>query len=268
MATFTHTGTDATVKAASVLDYADLCEANRYARKDVDAEWHGAASHAEALRMAREGSPKHREMMTKGMQAVRPFTVTMPVAFQRRDVAGERPDVGRACAGAPMNMVRRIKRDVKTKPVTRWLVHMGGIADVTATQRVNRGAAIMALLDSVEQSGMRVEVELLMAATHVSDRAKTWATRIMLKEAEQPLDIDVAAFCIVCPAIHRWLDFGLRQKLVASLGMGTTCDINEEGRVYFPACTTSDTWNRPDTAAATVRATYEAQIGAFTRPTV
>jgi hypothetical protein len=255
----------ARVVARSILEYADLCEIHPFRTKDIEPKWRGAKSHKEALRMAREGSPEHRELMVKGLEAVRPFTVYAPQHVRRRDVAGDHPDMGRAAAGDPLSMWRRAKRDVAVRPVSRWLVHMGANSFVEASARVNRGAAILALLDSVERAGVRVELELVMKAHGVPD-VKYWDSRVMVKEADQPLDLDVVAFALVCPAIHRWLDFGLRNGATGrSTGIvGGTIEVDpaeRDERVYFAAVNENDCWNHPDTAAATVRANYEAASG-------
>lgn len=268
MITIEHHGDDARVHASSILEYADLCERHPFRTSMPEAEWRGAASHDEALRLAREGSPTHREMMARGIAAARPFTLTVPRPARRIDVCGEVPHPARAAAGDPASMIRRARRDVSMRPVSRWLVHMGARAYVDAHQRVNRGAAILALLDAIETSGVRVEVELVMRADGVPDVKGHWESTIMMKRAEEPLDLDVAAFALVCPAIHRWLDFGLRNAASgkSTSYVGGTRDVEpgealREGRVYFPACDESATWDRADTAARTIMAIYERESG-------
>jgi hypothetical protein len=261
-------GDDARVHASSILEYADLCERHPFRTSIFASSWRGAESHNEALRLAREGSPAHRELMTRGLSAARPFTAKLAKPARRMDVCGEVPHPARAAAGDPASMIRRARRDVSVRPVSRWLVHMGARVDVEAQQRVNRGAAILALLDTIEASGVRVEVELVMRASGVPEVKGHWETIVMMKRAEEPLDLDVAAFALVCPAIHRWLDFGLRNGASgqSTSQVGGTRDVERsealrDGRVYFPACDESATWNAPDTAARTILTIYERESG-------
>jgi hypothetical protein len=279
----TRTSTGARCDARSILEYAAIAEARpdremaEQARSGertpavlgriLYSEWAGAPSHAEAVRMAREGSPEHREMMAKGIEAVRPFTVNAPQIYRRRDVAGDHPDMGRAAAGDPLSMYRRAKRDVAVKPVSRWLVNLGGNWKVKPQAKVNRGAAILALLDSVESAGIRVELEACMSVRGMARSCNTWDTRIMVKNASEPLDLDVAAFVLVCPALLRWLDHGIRHHVATERHRcGASIDTpahEREGRVYFQAVhDTESCWLDPESAAQAVRAKYEAALAA------
>lgn len=253
-ATFTLEGGVARLTAPSLRAYVEACPA-AYRRFDVDPDWQGADSYDHARHMALHGSHLHREMMAKGVVAAKRAREPYRRPARRWDVAGERECPGRAAAGDPACMLRRAPRRDAPRPIERWLVHQGGLANVSASIRVARGAALLALLDNVESQGVRVEVELVLAASDPSASCTHWESRIMVKLAEEALNLDVLAFSLVCPAIHRWLDFSLRADRVGSFGMGKTVDIppeSRDGQIYFPAIRDDSSWLVPETAARRV----------------
>lgn len=273
-AVLTWTGTDATLVANDWLAFVNYSENAPAPKTDrvgtlrgsaaEGSHWAGTHSYEEALRLAREGSPADAAKLNDAVTAIKAREVRDSVPVRRYDVAGERPDIARACGGDPASMVTRKRSARRTAPVVRILVHLGALADVTGAQKTNRGAAILTLVDQLENNGQRVELTGVTCASQWGDG--TWTTRVTLKQADEPLNLDVLAFALVNPATQRFLDFACRcsHPTVNFSGMGSSRSVTPEaGVIYFDVIRSSSTWNSPLTAAATIQAEYEIALGRF-----
>jgi len=273
-AVLTWAGTDATLVAADWLAFVNYAEHAPAPKTDRVAtlkgsvsegvEWAGTHSFEEALRLAREGSPNDAAKLNNAVLAIKARETRDVVPVRRYDVAGERPDIARACGGDPASMLTRKRSARRTAPIVRLVVHLGALSDVSGAQKTNRGAAILALVDQLENAGQRVELTGVTCASQWGNG--TWTTRITLKQADEPLNLDVLAFALVNPATQRFLDFACRcsHPTVNFAGMGSSRSVPAEaGTIYFDVIRFSRTWNDPITAAATIQAEYEVAIGRF-----
>ena len=224
---------------------------------------YGTETWDDALLLARNGSPADTARMAAGMAAVAPHMTAIPVRSIRYDVAGERPDMSRYVSGDPAHMIDRRPSSRRARPVARFIVHCGATFNVSAEQKINRGASILGLIDTLETAGTRIEIE---ACFHVTTHGgKTYTARIELKAADEPTSIDVLAFALVNPAFQRRLDFAMRTRCPFNIsGMGMSRDLDQskidDAAIYFPCITESSTWYNANTAAATIRSTYEAAL--------
>ena len=222
--------------------------------------WYGTDSFDNAFDRATQGSPEDRATIATTLEAAQVATVTVAAPTLMYDVAGYRPHVARAIAGEPCCMIRRGADHNVTRPVFRLLVNFGASNDITGQRRVNRGAAIAAAVDAIEAAGTRVEIEAVMRAISSSGEKHSHETRIMLKQASDPMDIDALAFALVNPAVHRRFVFSLREG--ASFfweSYGSPQDvIPESGQVYLPLMTAHEgQWETPTRAAQYVQGFLE-----------
>jgi len=123
--------------------------------------------------------------------------------------------------------------------VSVW-VHVSGGADISQDVFAARGAAALALIDALENAGFRAEVT--MTGRSVTDE-RIFDFRAIIKRAEDSLDLDRMAFCLMSPAVQRRLLFRLREKSDApthwiSNAMGASQNLRTdeipEGVIFFP----------------------------------
>lgn len=127
-------------------------------------------------------------------------------------VAGDFPDVPRAVAGDPFNMVRR-GRDRTPKAIITIAVNIRISAAISAKSMTNYGAALVALVDRLETRGVRVEL-LGLCATNRHDHIdwNRWAISWTIKHAEDPLDLSAVAFSLAHPGMFRRLGFAVMER--------------------------------------------------------
>lgn len=184
---------------------------------DLNAGWDGA------LRLAREGWSEGARRVEFEAAQVTQIGDRPHIAF---DVAGEFPDVARFCAGEPLHMVRH-KRD--RKPVVHLLVNVCCSASISAKSFAAYGGAVAALVDQLENSDHRVELDVVAANAH-SGRGRSlcgWK----VKQASDPVDMAAIAFSIAHPAAFRRLVFAMWERLGRELftyGYGSVTNLTRE----------------------------------------
>ena len=266
-----------TLTADSWLDYVAFADARvrgditgptpiRECATDEDgerADWRGTRTWGEALSQARDGSPAHLAQVGRALDVLAATGTRARVPALVYDVAGETPDVARFVAGDPCCMVTRRPSARTARPIVRLLVHIGARAEVTATQKINRGAAIVALIDGLEDAGQRVEVTVCAAAKHYNKA--TYAMRATVKRADEPSNRDVLAFALVSPAAQRRIDFACRCAHSSKFdGMGSTCAAEPQpGEIYIPHAQENQPLDTPARAAEYMRGVYEGAIEAM-----
>lgn len=119
----------------------------------------------------------------------------------RHDMAGELPDVVRHLAGQPDSMKRR-GHDNSHRPVVSLFVNVWIRCDVRAKAMANYGAALVAMIDQLENSGKRVELTAGVVAPHchtITIMSATWT----VKRAQDPVDLGALAFSLAHPGASR-----------------------------------------------------------------
>lgn len=168
--------------------------------------WTFGLSYDDALTLALKGWPDGTDRLAKGVKAVPP-----PRAFHHKrqhDVGGDFPDVGRFLSGMPDSMVRR-GRQTGIKPVVHLVANVAVASNITAYQFLTMGTAMALVVDQLEASGRRVELDV--AFFHIlnsQDSLEGWK----IKRADEHLDFGALAFALTHPASARRLAFGLRER--------------------------------------------------------
>lgn len=143
-------------------------------------------------------------------------TEYLPTFFP--DVAGAYGFAAAALAGDP-ECFYRYDIQPQEKPVLRLAVNSGLRGDVDAGDVINRAAAYLYLINTIEQSGTRVELWLIAGNRSVDAPTKNEPfeavfNAVRVKESDQPTDLNRLAFLIGHAAMHRRLVFGLIEKAV------------------------------------------------------
>lgn len=176
----------------------------RLASLDPDKAFHGTKDFPEAERLVREGWPEGRDRMIDGMEAAALVAPMLPASSRRLDVAGAYPIAALAACGDPMSMVDPGDLSAAARPIVRLAFSFSYSAFKQAREIEQYGAALLTWIDRIEESGRSVEVTACHTAT-----ADAWrfASRIVVKKAGEPLEVDRIAFVVGHPAMLRRIHF-------------------------------------------------------------
>lgn len=168
------------------------------------ADFTGSASWKEALKLSREGWADIRpavDALVEKMEAK--IAPSLQPAFTNYfDVSGGMVDVGRYLNGEPECMVEtHLIETAKPGRVVSILVNGSFNAGTQAKAIQERGAAIIALVDSLEKLQHNTEIDVEISCL------EGLTTVIRLKSAEDQLDIDALMFAIAHPSALRRIYF-------------------------------------------------------------
>lgn len=231
---------------------------------EVDQSFFGTRSWQHAVELATFGWHEGAEKLQQVIASMPHKPYTHPA--RDYDVAGCYPDVARACAGDPLNMVVFRAPESAQRPVVRLFIHCGFNHNVTTYAVENRGAAICSIIDAIEANGQAVE---LLGIWYAKSRDNTASVAIetLLKKAGEPLDIDRLAFVLMNASMHRRFAFALYElnpelpRYQWTTGYGQSADLATDeipqGVVYFPRAM-QDGYETPANARNTVKSHLEA----------
>lgn len=224
--------------------------------------WYGTATWAEALQYARRGWHAGRSQLLDAMAQVKPtrdFTRAI-----HRDVAGAYPIIPLAVAGDPCCMSNVRNTSIAAHPVIRVDYNNSSPSKVPARAIVNHGAAMLTIIDHLEQSGYQCELRLIFhSASGTIDSHKTI---VRYKAAGEHIDLDRAAFALINPATKRRLVFSLREQVPGygadyRSALGTpqsSVEDDEPNTVTIFGATEHET--NPDTARERVEAAFASYL--------
>jgi hypothetical protein len=128
--------------------------------------------------------------------------------YEHHDVAGEYVDPVRFAVGDPSCMVTRRKLKGH-KPVVRLVVNGSASASATAKEMMNYGAALVSLVNKIESSGRRVELDV----TYVCELNRMlFIYGWNVKHASDHLDLSAVAFSLAHPGAFRRLGFAMMER--------------------------------------------------------
>lgn len=231
------------VEAASIVSYSGSCGGH----STGDKSFYGTSSFGEAAKLAREG-------WQDGVNRVQQIRAKIATAVQslvsRRaesigyDVFGEYVDVGRFLTGEPECFGVRVSDDSSSNRVVRINVNIGVSGSVSHSAIFSRGAVAIAAIDVIESSGVRVEVYGVHGSLK-SDGSAIHETHVLLKSANQPLDIDRLVFALCHPSSLRRLCFSIIEKYGLRADYSRPHDVKTDNGISTrPACRSYDFDNR------------------------
>lgn len=136
------------------------------------------------------------------------------------DVAGATPDIGRFVAGDPMHMATYHNPNYGRKKYIVLYIGMGIRAEVSTKEFTNFGIAVCQLIDTLENSGIQVELNQATRASIGASCVTGWR----VKGASEPLNMASVAFTYMHVAAHRRLQFQMRTR-IGSGGIGGSMNI-------------------------------------------
>lgn len=178
------------------------------------------------------------------------------------EVTGYVPDIDAFVAGDPCNMINEGEEDLSPAPILRMGVHIGRYHGAKAGDIINRGAAIMSVVDDLEQQGYRVELTALWRNGDPDDEGAA-DIRLLVKEAHEHWSPQSAAFALAHPAFSRRLCFAVAERdettgTLTRTGYGAEWHgAKDDFDIYFPR---HGGWKTRETALANVLKEVEKQL--------
>lgn len=171
--------------------------------------WTGGLTLPEAIRSARYGWKEGYDKLAQSMSAIPTAISFAKIPSMGLDVAGSFPFIPAAVAGDPLNMWSLNEDSSKTKPVIRIYQRLSYTANVNASNIMNFGAAVLSLVDGLEDAGYRTEI-FGYRSSETLYKEINFQT-IKLKEASEPLDVSRLSFPFANPAMLRRVLFKLSE---------------------------------------------------------
>lgn len=190
----------------------------------------GTRSWKEAWDMATVGWPEG----TKKMAALKDRISGVVGSYVKKldytyEVAGSVVDVGRFCSGEPecFMQFQDSVEEGKGGKLVHLLIRADALCDVTTQEIFMRGAAILALVDALEQAGMIAEITMACANQSNWSSGRT-VYSVIAKRAGEALELDRMAFAIANASFFRRLMFSameqetpeIRQRMAVKEGGG------------------------------------------------
>jgi hypothetical protein len=129
-------------------------------------------------------------------------------------LSGDEVDVGLYLSGEPECMTDWVMAETPSfGKVVKVIVHLTGTAGVSAEALMYRGLLACLLIDTLEASGLRCEVWGLpkCSADNGGDDPK-YLAQVLLKPADEPVELDRLAFMLAHPAVFRRFGFRLMEQ--------------------------------------------------------
>lgn len=219
-------------------------------------DWSGCDTWEEALQYAVKGHRAGRAAIESAAVKVtmepEPLWDTAPV--------GAFPCIPAYAAGAPEDMftMSDIAPPVQS-PIVRIAVNMSANCHVDAQEIVNRGVAIVSLIDRIQLSGRRVE---LIAIKHGESRPDKFVWSVTVKRPEEPIDMDRVGLCFATPIMLRRFFFRVLEFMTPYEvnGYGTSRHFVDECRdcdLSIPMIQGSE-YSTPERAVKTVMGLWAA----------
>jgi hypothetical protein len=236
-------------------------KSTRSSRKG-DSDWAGC-SWAEALELARYGWREGAKDMRRAFADLPSPTLSAGNAW-RHDYYGERIDMARFSYGDDACFRTRSGSDRGRAKLVRILVPMAYPCTTSEESVVNRGAAIISVVDALEMTRRTVEVVCCYASTSSGSRKATQGFHmnhaVVVKQAGQPFDIERMSFFLSHNASLRRIGFALMESSAEAepshrSNYGYGCDIHPDDQsptsIALPEMHGGD-WSSPAKARETL----------------
>ncbi len=169
-------------------------------------EWDLGVNFNKALELGRYGWPEGAERLSSQQLNGDILSEEVKAGFIR-DIEGQFPIVPLYLAGDPMVMMQYSPQEVLS-PILDVVVYIQASAGVKDDNFFTYGAASASLIDSIEDSGVRVNLSLRwQTSKDIQEGFETAWLDVVIKDASQPLDRDRLAFVVSHPAFMRRLVF-------------------------------------------------------------
>jgi hypothetical protein len=219
-----------TIRATSLASLAQWIKATprakdaRYASKSEtpSQDWDLGTGFEGAMDLLSAGGfwPEGATKMVREAQTMRDIIRQTPFPQVVRHYHGSSPAMAAFMRGDPRNMRKQKPLPMPSKPILRIAIALNASAVIDANDIVNRGAAWLTIIESLESQGYRCEVDAVALITtedqmEERDQSKAiWSDlRVRIKDADQPFNPNQLAFMTAHPAANRRIAFAVRERV-------------------------------------------------------
>jgi hypothetical protein len=214
-----------------IKDKTNFTANNRSSQKKEKGDWVDTKSFEQAVDFCENGSEEHTKAFKKAAKdyGIEAITSNEFLQVDEYDLLGEIPDMDLYFSGEQDYMVTHSSEE--TVPVIRIAVGISMAARITTKTMLNRGVALLGLIDQLETTGAASVELVIFAAT--ACHAGLFCSSYPLKSAGEPLHISDLAFFLCSSSALRRLDFKVTETLpfqkfysVTDEGYGQVASVN------------------------------------------
>jgi hypothetical protein len=180
-------------------------ESNRASRHTGMQDWYGTSNWKETLVLVEKGWPEGRNRIGDIVSNIEAKDREIEKPTCVYDLEGDFVDVARFVQDEEKCMIKWSKRKIKRR-VAKIYADIGGSAGVSAEALIWRGSCVLALIDKLEASGVRVELDMGRGMD------SSWVEVIRVKEAAEPLYLDTLGFHLAHPSGFRRVLFSFEEN--------------------------------------------------------
>ncbi len=180
----------------------------------ADPDWSGSRDWPEAMKFAVSGHPVARA----AIDSVAVKTTSAPEPLWDVAPVGAFPCIPACAAGIPEDMFTQSEDAPPVQsPIVRIAVNMSSASNVEAQHIVNRGAALVALIDQIQSGGRRVElIAFFHSAENYNGSGDTYVWSVTVKRPEEQVDMDRIGLAFATPVMNRRLFFRVMEFMTPS----------------------------------------------------
>lgn len=169
--------------------------------------WSGTSTFQEAVDLAVNGWADGCKRLMTAMAAAQSSPAMTPALMM--DVAGAYPIAALAAAGDPCSMVDLQPVEDRVRPIVRLVIQRGGSSAYEPEEFMNYGAAVLSYIEGLEAANFRVEIEVAFAA---NIPPVDHYLSVIVKRAEEPMELDRLAYVLTHPAFFRRIAFAVKES--------------------------------------------------------
>lgn len=174
-------------------------------------EFTGTYSYKEASELVRSGWPEGVRDLQKAIDVIEQGKGISPTRGAEMDIMGPIPITGAWCAGDPECMLN--PAEIIERPVVNIIVDGCVSCRIERHQIINRGAAILALVDQLEATGVRCQIYMTIGSGRITAyldpenrpdvKNPHILTVIKLKDAQDDWNLHSMSYAMVHPSMLR-----------------------------------------------------------------
>ena len=196
-----------------LVDYYTERQGQQASRKSDNSDWSGTSSYDECHKLAEAGWREGLDHVEKVREQMGRIVSSKIKAYHPSYAeAGDEIDIGAYLDGDPEHWIEfhEVEKDGLGGKIVRVLVNVAVSASVDKQYFIHRGAAIVGLVEQLQNCGFSVELSLL--STTQSDDGTIHQYEIPVKRSDEHLDGDRMAFMVIHPSILRRLVFAAKEQ--------------------------------------------------------
>ncbi len=174
----------------------------------LDDGWHDFESYPKALEGLELGTDKYFNEFKQNIKKVKDYLSSQEIqklAGYKNDVVGFSPIVPNTIIGNPINMINSNKKE-KPIPTAKIMIEKANSSGVNSADMISFYAIITALIDILEQKGIRCEIWM---SDSFLESPEVYVYKLKLKDFNQPINMYKIQFPIIATDMFRRIGFKL-----------------------------------------------------------